>query len=145
MMKTRIPPFAILLLLTISSSAILAQPATLEVVVTNIKEIKGSLRASLFTNELMFLKEAYRGQVVKVAGQAMTILFENLPKGDYALSVIHDENDNGELNTNFMGIPNEGFAFGNNALGTFGPPSFDKTLVEISEGVTKQSISLKYY
>jgi len=144
-MKTRILPFAILLLLTISSSAILAQPATLEVVVTNIKEIKGSLRASLFTNESMFLKEEYRGQVVKVTGQVMTILFENLPKGDYALSVIHDENENGELDTNFMGIPNEGFAFGNNAQGTFGPPSFDKTLVEISEGVTKHSIRLKYY
>lgn len=145
-MKTnRILPFATLLLVIISSSVSLAQTATLEVVVTNIKEIKGSLRASLFTNESKFLKEEYRGQVVKVTGQSMTILFESLPAGVFALSVIHDENENNELDKNFMGIPKEGFAFGNNALGSFGPPAFDKTTVSLKQGLTQHPITLKYY
>lgn len=143
-MKIRILPFAILLLL-ISSSTVQSQSATLEVIVTNIKELKGSLRASLFTSESMFLKEEYIGKVVKITSKTMTILFENLPNGDYALSVIHDENENSELDTNFMGIPKEGFAFGNNALGSFGPPSFEKTIVSLKDGETSQSLTLKYY
>jgi uncharacterized protein (DUF2141 family) len=125
-------------------SSVQAQ-AKLEVTVKNIKEPKGTIRVGLFTNENDFLKTAAVGKVVKAIGREITVVFENLKPGDYAVSVIHDENENGELDSNMMGIPKEGFAFGNNAMGMFGPPSFDKVKITLNGTSEKQIVDLKYY
>ena len=45
--------------------------------------------------------------------------------GTYAVKLFHDANDNGRLDTNWIGIPKERFGFSNNAMGRFGPPDFD--------------------
>jgi uncharacterized protein (DUF2141 family) len=144
-MKTLIVGVIVTTLLLISTFAVSAQTASLEITVTNIREVKGLIMASLFTEKSKFLKEEYKGKVTKVTEKTMTLLFENLPAGTYAVSVIHDENENKELDSNFMGIPKEGFGFGNNALGRFGPPDFEDTVVELKPGRTRQSIALKYY
>jgi uncharacterized protein (DUF2141 family) len=112
--------------------------------VKNIKTQKGSIRVGLFDNEKDFLKKAVEGKVVPASGSEVVVVFENLKPGTYGLSVIHDENENGELDTNFVGIPKEGFAFGNNATGTFGPPGFEKTTVKIDGTAVKQEITLKH-
>ncbi len=117
----------------------------IEVKVTNLKSSGGFVRIGLFNNEKGFLKDAVEGKVVGVKGDEVTATFENLKPGDYAISVIHDENDNGELDTNFMGIPKEGFGFGNNAMGAFGPPSFDKAKVTVGTETIKQEIKVKYF
>lgn len=143
-MKTTIIKMLIITIVTFYSSLLFGQ-SSLEVTVTNIRELKGSIRASVFTEKSAFLKDEYQGRVAKVNANSMTILFDNLPAGAYALSVVHDENENGELDSNFMGIPKEGFGFGNNALGRFGPPDFEKTVVKVTNASEKQSIALKYY
>jgi uncharacterized protein (DUF2141 family) len=132
-------------ILALSPSFLLAQ-GKLEVTVKNIKKAKGTIRVGLFTNEKDFLKKAAEGKVVKAnSAEEVTVVFENLKPGDYAISVIHDENENGELDKNIMGIPKEGFAFGNNAMGTFGPPSFEKAKITLGSTTDKQTISLKYF
>jgi uncharacterized protein (DUF2141 family) len=125
------------------SAATLAQ--SLEVTVRNIKEAKGTIRVGLFVNEQDFLKKAVQGKVVKAAGKEVTVVFEGLAAGDYAVSVIHDENENGELDTNIVGIPKEGFTFSNNAMGSFGPPSFEKAKVTLGGSDHKQVVDLKYF
>lgn len=117
----------------------------IEVTVRNIDEAKGSIRVGLFTNEDNFLKKAIEGKVVKASGTEVKVVFENLKAGEYAVSVIHDENENGELDTNGIGMPKEGFAFGNNAMGMFGPPSFEKAKVVVDKSPVKQVIELKYF
>jgi len=118
--------------------------ASLEVTVKNIKASKGTIRVGLFDNEKDFLKKAVFGKVVKATGTEITVVFENLQPGDYGLSAIHDENENGELDSNILGLPKEGFAFGNNAMGMFGPPDFEKAKVKIEDKLIRQEISLKY-
>lgn len=118
--------------------------ASLEVTVKNIKEPKGTIRVGLFTNEKDFLKKAAIGKVVKATGTEITVVFENLQPGEYGLSVIHDENENGALDSNLIGLPKEGFAFGNNAMGMFGPPDFAKAKVKIENTEIRQEIRLKY-
>src|SRR5688572_30333967 len=81
----------------------------IEVTVKNIKEKKGSIRVGLFSNENDFLKKAAEGKIVKATAGEVKVVFENLKAGDYAVSVIHDENENGELDTNAIGMPKEGF------------------------------------
>ena len=119
--------------------------SSLEIHVDNIKSKKGSIRFGLFTTETDYLKNPVDKKVVKSTGKDVTVIFENLQPGEYALSVIHDENENGELDSNAFGIPKEGFAFGNNALGSFGPPSFEKAKITIADQKVKQEIKLKYY
>jgi uncharacterized protein (DUF2141 family) len=122
-----------------------AAQARLKVTVKNIRTSSGSVRVGLFSDEKSFLKKAIQGKVVKASVGEVTVEFENLKPGKYGLSVIHDENENGELDTNMMGLPKEGFAFGNNAMGMFGPPDFEKAKVEVEDReLISQIISLKY-
>ena len=122
-MKTKIQ-ITTLVLFCLSSSAFAQK--NLEVTVKNIKETSGTIRVGLFNNEKDFLKKAIEGKVVKVTATEVTVVFNDLKPGDYAVSVIHDKNENGELDSNFMGIPNEPYGFSNNVMGSFGPPSFEK-------------------
>jgi uncharacterized protein (DUF2141 family) len=50
--------------------------------------------------------------------------------------LFHDANENGELDTNFLGLPKEAYAFSNNAKVTFGPPKFEKAMFEFKEDLT---------
>lgn len=136
--------FALMTILWMQMNFAWAQTTSLEVKVTNIKSQKGFIRVGLFTNEKDFLKNASMGKVVKPEGGEITVVFENLMPGDYALSVVHDENENGELDTNALGIPKEGFAFGNNEMGAFGPPSFEKAKMKIDAKDVTCLIKLKY-
>jgi uncharacterized protein (DUF2141 family) len=119
--------------------------SSLEIHVNNIKNKKGSIQFALFSTEADYLKKPVEKKVIKATGDDMTVVFENLQPGEYALSIIHDENENGKLDSNAFGIPKEGFAFGNNALGSFGPASFEKAKITITEQNVKQDIKLKYY
>lgn len=116
----------------------------LEVTVKNVKDAKGTVRVGIFKNEETFLKEATIGKIVKANAGEIKVVFENVPAGTYAVSVIHDENENGELDSGFFGIPKEGFGFANDAMGTFGPPSFQKASIIIGEEPKIISIGMKY-
>ena len=59
--------------------------------------------------------------------------FNNLTPGKYAVRYYHDENMNGEMETNLVGKPTEGYGFSNNVIGKFGPPPFEKWLFEIND------------
>ena len=66
-----------------------------------------------------------------------------VPPGDYALSVIHDENGNGRLDT-FLRIPKEGFGFSRNPHIRMGPPRFEETRFSIVRGIVVQSVRIRY-
>lgn len=101
----------------------------LEVEIKNVKNSKGVLMVGLFNSEKTFTKEIWKGNTPKAAEGNMKVVFKNIPAGDYAVSVFHDENGDGKLNANLIGIPKEGFGFSNDAMGKFGPPSFEKAKV----------------
>jgi uncharacterized protein (DUF2141 family) len=52
--------------------------------------------------------------------------FGKLPPGEYAVVVVHDENDNGKLDTGFLGFGGESYAYSNDAKPLFGRPGFDE-------------------
>jgi len=70
-------------------------------------------------------------------GQAIAV-FEEVPAGPFAVSVFHDENDNGELDSAAFGIPSEPYGFSADARDLFGPPSFEEARIELAAGETKQ-------
>ena len=82
-------------------------------------------------------------QTCKITDQKCTITFNDVKHDQYAIRFFHDENQNRELDTNFLGIPKEGFGFSNDAMGKFGPKDFSEWLFEVS-GDTKIRITAKY-
>lgn len=69
--------------------------------------------------------------------------FDGLPRGGYAVAVIHDENGNARLDT-FAGIPKEGFGFSRNPPIHFGPPKFSAARFTITGDAEKQQVKLRY-
>ena len=88
-------------------------------------------------------KALARGKSTVLNGHA-TCQFENIPTGIYAVSVFHDENSNGKLDTNFLGIPREGVGASNNATGHLGPPTFSSAAFHHSGSRTTLKITVKY-
>lgn len=98
----------------------------LEVQVDGIPNTKGTLFIGLFNSSASFPEygKQYKGVVVVHEGKSHTYQFKNLPKGNYALAIYHDENKNGKLDKNVFGAPTEAYGFSNNARETFSAPSF---------------------
>lgn len=117
--------------------------SNVEVVVKNIKGKAGTLRVVLFDSEDHFLKTPFKGELVKISGETMTVIFKDVPAGTYAASAVHDENENGKLDRGAMGIPVEGYGFSRDASSTFGPPVFSSASFAVPD--TKSiSITIQY-
>lgn len=139
-MKTK---FLTLALIVLVNGHVFSQQKTLVVVIKNVKEAKGRIAIALFNSEKDFTTKAMQGKTTVAKAGEVQITFENITSGDYAISVMHDANENDELDSNAIGIPKEGFGFSNDAMGMFGPPSFEKAKFNLS-GDNKVTITLKY-
>ena len=119
--------------------------ANVVVTLTGVKQGSGgNLRVGLF-NEGNFLKTPVEGKIVKASSESVEVKFENIRDGDYALSVIHDVNENGELDKTKLGIPREGFAFSNNVMGKKGPPTYQQAKFEVKGAASvKQALVMRY-
>ena len=113
--------------LAAQAGAVSPPPATLNGVLTNLRG-RGICYLALFASAEGFPKQtsrAVRTSRIPEGGANVLFAFYNLPPGDYALAVFYDENNNGRLDTNLLGIPTEQFGFSNNARRMmFFPPSF---------------------
>lgn len=59
--------------------------------------------------------------------------FDQVPAGDYGIAVYHDENSNGKLDRNFVGIPKEAWAPAMMPPISSGPPLFDRAPASATE------------
>jgi len=103
------------------------QSGSVNVKISGIRNTKGNILIYLYQGEDGFptdTKKAFKSVSIAPAGSTIQYTFANVPAGAYAISAVHDENGNGAIDTNFVGIPKEGTAASNNAKGSFGPPKF---------------------
>lgn len=105
----------------------------LTVNISGLKSDKGTLMVAIYNKKENFLNKRFKGDMVKITGKKSVVIFKNLPKGEYAVSFIHDENDNKKMDTNFLGIPKEDYGCSNNATGFMGPPKYDEAKFQLSE------------
>ncbi|RUT69166.1 DUF2141 domain-containing protein [Flavobacterium cupreum] len=101
-----------------------AQNVNLTVSVSGLKNNKGTVKVGLYNSDETFLKTTYKSVVSEIKNNEATVTFTGIPKGEYGISTYHDENNNGKLDKNMMGIPSEDYASSNNAKGFMGPPSY---------------------
>jgi len=111
---------------------------TLTVEIFGLKNNTGKVFLAIFDNEQTFLKtnKEVNGMSVIIENNKAMAQFRGLKKGEYALSLFHDKNNNNMLDKNLIGIPKEPYAFSNNATGIFGPPSFKDSKINLNADKT---------
>jgi len=121
--------------------------ATLEIEISEFRNTDGHLLVSLYRNEKNFndgAENAFRNKKVKVDGKKMSVSFEDLPFGEYAILFLHDENNDEEMDTNMVGIPQEGYGASNNAVNTFSAPKYKDAKFTIDRNTISTSLKIYY-
>jgi uncharacterized protein (DUF2141 family) len=124
-----------------------APAADLKVHIIGLRSTQGVMRLSLYDQAETFLQAEGRlvsANLMRLQAAGASICFADLPPGQYAITVHHDENNDGKLNRNFVGIPLEGYGFSNDARSTLGPPSFTKAAVTLQNQDQVITITLRY-
>ncbi len=107
----------------------------LTIKISNIEKVKGEIKIGVFNTHTNFLKEgsAIKNYTLKVEKNTAVIIITDLPKGEYAISMYHDENSDNECNRNFIGIPKEAYGFSNNIRPRMSAPKYDDCKFIFSE------------
>lgn len=96
---------------------------------------RGQALVALFLSPEGFPAEvefAHEARECAVVGQRVSVLFEDVPAGPFAVSVFHDEDLDSELDKNLLGIPTESWGVSRDASGFLGPPSFEKARLQLA-------------
>jgi uncharacterized protein (DUF2141 family) len=116
--------------------------------VTGLRNTRGTLRCLLFASQAGFpteYKRALKRAETPIRSSAEQCVFESLSPGTYAITYIHDENDNGKLDTNVLGMPTEGYGTSRDARGGVGgPPKFDAAKFEFKGGAATITMKTAY-
>lgn len=102
----------------------------LHIDISHFKNHKGQLLIALFDKKESFPvpKVVYRKAIIqKIDKNVMHYIFVNLPIGNYAVTLVHDENSNEKMDRYFFGMPKEGYGLSNNQKVRFSPPTFKKS------------------
>jgi len=135
--------FLLFFIMLIPAIGYFQNSCTLSIEFEGLKTEKGRLFVALYNSEEDFLKNEMKGSIVDISNGKASARFDNLEKGIYAISSFYDKNDNGKMDTNFLGIPKEPVALSNNAKGKFGPPKYKDAKFMISTSHTNIKIKFK--
>jgi uncharacterized protein (DUF2141 family) len=134
---------SILLLILIQSMNVMSQSEekfelTLNFEVT--KHDKGQILFAIYNSAESHMQNELETISARVEDGKASITVSDLKKGYYSFSYFHDLDSNGELNTNFVGIPKEPYGFSNGERGRMGPPDFEDCKIMID---SNQQISIQ--
>ena len=108
--------------------------------VEGVQSSTGNINVAVYNKAEGFLKfeKVYKSDSTRAIAGQTRVRISDLPNGEYALAVFHDENGNDLLDTNWLGIPKEPVGFSNARMKTFGPPSFKECAFVLSSSQTVQ-------
>lgn len=129
-----------------ASLAVPSGAGAITVRISGLRNSDGSLSVALFSAKKGFpgkFDKAVRTLSIPASAEPV-VAFDNVPWGTYALAVRHDENGNGKLDANFLGMPKEGVGTSNNPKSSFGPPSFKDASFMLDRKNLEMTINLRY-
>lgn len=114
--------------------------------VTDLRSNKGQVLACMTARPQAFPgcdDDPAARTIIVPANSRVELNFGTVPKGRYAISIVHDENGNGKLDKRLL-MPREGYGFSNDAPVRMGPPSFKNAAFDVSESHERLSIKMRY-
>jgi len=141
--------FAVLMFANLPALAFARSPCPgIHVKILNIRNSSGTVACALFESPdgfpAEYLHSATNIMIIKVRDKQARYDFQDIGPGTYALVVVHDENMNGKLDTNWLGVPTEGYGFSNDAKALLGAPPFSAASFQYDGGTLDLTISLHY-
>ena len=138
---------SIFFLILLSSYSKVQESYSLTVRVSELKNSTGVVLFVLYNKDGSIpddkLKKYYRKEIAPITKNSATLTFNNLPKGNYAVFILHDENQNNKIDKTFV-LPTEGVGFSNfQTLNLVNRPNFSKASFQIKEDLIK-SIKIIY-
>jgi uncharacterized protein (DUF2141 family) len=124
-----------------------ATPGVLSLRISGFHSAAGQVLIAIYRGEDGFPgkpESAQKQLVAKISAGQARVEISDLPPGEYAVSVVHDENGNNTLDTNWVGIPKEGVGMSNNARGRMGPPKYRDAKFTLGAAGAVQSIAIVY-
>lgn len=134
-----------------TGAAGLAAPAaagTVTITVTDLRNSEGVVRACMTTVESVFprcAKDPNSYRTVVPAGETVTIRFNNVRPGDYAIALLHDENEDGKANRVLGMAPREGYGFSRDAPVRMAPPEWDDAVFTVGTASQRVTIKMRYF
>jgi uncharacterized protein (DUF2141 family) len=114
---------------------------------TNFRSDEGQVGVVLWNSDVGFpekIKKAFRKKRGTVKDGVCEVVFDNVPFGEYAVSVLHDENNNSQMDTNFLGIPDEGLGTSNDVR-NMGPPRYEQASFRFAAAGQEVPVSMWYF
>lgn len=135
-----------LLLLIVLLAGERAEAARVVVTIDGVHSAKGDVVVALYSRPDEFPDGDYSDQHVKVkaATTPITVVFDHLRPGLYAVGAYHDENANGRFDTNFIGYPVEGYALSNGIRAIISRPRFVDAAFSVPDGDKDVALHIKY-
>ena len=142
MKRTLLTTCLIAAALIFSTNATNAYAADVSLTINGVGD-KGNVMIALFKKDDKWLGKSTMGTMTAAKKDGVTVSFKDLPEGEYAVSLFVDENSNGKMDKNAIGIPTEAYGFSNDASGNFGPPTFEQAKFVVGKDNAAITISLK--
>lgn len=118
------------------------------ITITDLRSSKGVVRACMTTRADIFprcIKDPSAHRTVVPAAERVVIRFAEVKPGDYAVALLHDENDNGKADRAMGMMPKEGYGFSRDAPVKMAPPKFRDAVFTQGEGTTRLAIKMRYF
>ncbi|MEE3999383.1 DUF2141 domain-containing protein [Tenacibaculum sp. FZY0031] len=109
-----------------------AQGKTITVTVVNVTSNKGKVKFALYTKD-NFRKEPLQAKESVINEGISTVVFKEIPVGEYAIICFHDANNNNRMDFEPNGMPLEDYGASNNKLSRFGPPQYEAAKFLVKE------------
>lgn len=110
---------------------------------SGLRSDDGQALIGVFASEENWLKDTVVGKKLEIENGTCSWTFEGIPFGFYGISVIHDENGNGKMDTSMFRIPREPYGCSNGAKGKFGPPKWKDARFEVNGEVVSITIVME--
>lgn len=124
-----------------------SEGSSVQVRMKGFRNDKGWARVALFSSPVGFPNApglAWASGSARIQSRGASLVFQGVPPGEYAVGILHDENENGEMDTSVLGIPKEGHGASNGARGTLGPPKFKDAAISVQGEQSELSVSVDY-
>jgi len=139
------PATMVLLALTVTT----AVAASLNLTVEGIQDAEGRIAIAIFNSEAGFPDDHEKAVKhffvpLKKPDRSVTIAINDLPSGQYAIALFHDNNLSGKLETNLFGIPRKGYGFSNNVNPSLRSAYFEEAVFTLLEQGQAMTIKMIY-
>ena len=123
-----------------------ASAARIVVTIDGVHSNQGNVFVGLYAGPAKFLEGNQNDAMRKVRASTapMTVVFDNLPPGVYAVGAYHDENGNDHLDTNILGLPVEGYALSNGVRAVMSKPTFQQAAFSVGEQGAVVALHIRY-